>query len=341
YKQSDNFSIDFGYEIISQQINYELKYSVDDIEEIGEDIFNNSYLHSTFLQGRLEKFYKFDLTLGLRNSYYNQTDKLYLEPRFNLTYHWNNYFRLKAAIGKYNQFLTKVFTGEQTTNSKSLWFISDGIDIPVGESNQYILGFQYSKNKFLVDVEYYKKKVDGIVKYVYDFSSYYEFNTSYYETGALFHSGSSDIQGIDVLISKDFGKFYSWISYSLSENNNKFNILNNGKQFPSVNDQRHEFKIAGIKSFKNFDIALTWIYGTGFVYCDPYNANYDISNTFEEVKLPDYHKLDCSLTYRFKLKNINGNIGLSVLNIYNRKNNKIQELLPFVDEYDTYYDLMS
>ena len=341
YKYSDNLSLDFGYELVNQRINYILKYSYDDIEEIGEDISNNSYLHSAFLQGRLENFYKFDLSLGLRSSYYKQTDKLYLEPRFNLTYHWNNYFRLKAAIGKYNQFLTKVFTGEEITNSKSLWFISDNKDIPVGKSNQYIVGFQYSKNKFLIDIEYYKKKVDGIVKYVYDFSSYYEltYDTSFYETGASFHSGSSDIQGVDVLISKDFGKFYSWISYSLSENNNKFDKLNNGKQFPSVNDQRHEFKIAGIKSFKNWTVALTWIYGTGFVYSYPY---YSIDNYYyEDIKLPDYHKLDCSFTYNFKLQNFKGNIGISVLNVYNRQNKKIQELIPYVDESDTYYDLMS
>ena len=335
YKCSDNLSLDFGYELVNQHINYELKYSYDDYEEIGEDISNNSYLHSTFLQGRLENFHKFDLTLGLRNSYYKQTDKLYLEPRFNITYHWNNYFKLKGAIGKYNQFLTKVFTGEQTTNSKSLWFISDDVDIPVGESNQYIAGFQYTKNKFLIDVEYYKKKVDGIVKYIYDFT----YDTSFYGTGALFHSGSSDIQGVDVLISKDFGKFYSWISYSLSENNNKFDKLNNGKQFPSVNDQKHEFKIAGVKSIGNLNIALTWIYGTGFIYSYPY---YSIDNYYyEDIKLPDYHKLDCSFTYNFKLKNFKGNIGISVLNVYNRQNKKIQELLPYVYEYDTYYDLMS
>lgn len=338
YKYSDKLSLDFGYELINQHINYELKYSYDDVEEIGKDISNDSYLHSVFLQWRLENFHKFDLTLGFRNSYYKQTSKLYLEPRFNITYHWNNYFRLKGAIGKYNQFLTKVFTGEQTTNSKSLWFISDGVDIPVGESNQYIAGFQYSKNKFLIDVEYYKREVDGIVKYIYDFSNY---DTLFYETGASFYSGSSDIQGLDVLISKNFGKFYSWISYSLSENNNKYNKLNNGKQFHSVNDQKHEFKIAGIKSFKNWNIALTWIYGTGFVYSYPYYSVDNYTYYSEKIKLPDYHKLDCSFTYNFKLNNFKGNIGLSVLNLYNRQNKKIQELIPYVDEHDTYYDLMS
>ena len=343
YKYSDDLSVDFGYELVNQQINYELLYSYDDIEEIGEDISNNSYLHSTFLQGRLENFHKFDLTLGFRNSYYKQTNQLYFEPRFNLTYHLTSNFKIKAAVGKYNQFLTKVFTGEQMTNSKSLWFISDNEDIPVGESNQYILGFQYSKNKFLVDIEYYKKKVDGIVKYVYDYTNYYELasDTAFYETGASFHSGSSDIQGLDILISKDFGKFYSWISYSLSENNNKFEKLNNGKQFPSVNDQRHEFKIAGIKSFKNLNIALTWIYGSGFVYSDPYYSIDDNYYYSEDVKLPDYHKLDCSFTYNFKLKNFKGNVGLSFLNVYNQQNKKIQELIPDVDEFDTYYDLMS
>ena len=342
YKYSDNLSVDFGYEFINQFINYELEYSYNQFEEFWEDISNDSYLHSAFIQGRLENVHKLDLSLGLRNSYFKLTNKFYFEPRFNLTYHWNNYFRLKAAIGKYNQFLTKVFTGEQITNSKSLWFISDGADIPVGKSNQYIVGFQYSKNKFLIDVEYYKKKVDGITKYIYDFSNYDELvsDTTIYEAGASFYSGYSDIQGVDILISKDFGRFYSWISYSLSNNNNKFDKLNNGKQFPSVNDQRHEFKIAGIKSFNNWNIALTWIYGTSFVYSYPYYSLDDNANYSNDTKLPDYHKLDFSFTYNFELNNFKGNFGISVLNLYNRQNKKTQELLSYVDKFDTYYDLM-
>ncbi|MBI9053512.1 MAG: TonB-dependent receptor [Bacteroidales bacterium] len=343
YKFSKNINLDFGYELVKQQINYTLKYSYDDFEETGENIKNEGEIHSAYLQTRIKNMNRFGLTIGVRGNYYDQTDEFYFEPRINISYRLFDGLSLKAAYGKYHQYLAKVFTGNEFSTSKSLWFTSDDIQIPVGKSKQYIAGIQYRKNNFVVDIEYFNKDIEGLVKYIYDFSGINDFDSEIdiYNQGASFFSGESDINGIDVLISKDFGKFNGWISYTLSRNNIKYENLHKGNDFHSINDQRHEFKVAGIKSIKNFKLALSWIYGSGFLYSDPYYS-VDAKNNFEQdVRQPDYHKLDLSCTYSYNLSVFKGSVGVSVLNLYNRKNKRLKESVPYVDDNNTYYDLIS
>jgi hypothetical protein len=344
YKLTERVAFDYGYEYTKHEIHYLLKYSSDDFVDIGNDVDNNGNLHSAYFQTRLNDIKNFGFSLGLRTNYYKQTDKFYFEPRLNLTYKIADGFGLKAAYGIYRQYLTKVYTGDEYSTSKSLWFISNDLDIPVSKSKHYIAGLRYSKNDFLIDIEYFKKDVSGMVKYVLNFSESVEAgdtNYIFYDTESSFNPGTSKIQGVDILVSKDFSKFHTWISYTLSENHNKYKLINNDNSFYSINDQRHEFKFAGIKTVKNFKIAFSWIYGSGFVYSDPYylTDNPDFIET--NKKLPDYHKLDISFIYDYRFKFFSGDIGVSILNIYNRENKRQQESIPFIDGGNTYYDLTS
>jgi hypothetical protein len=77
--------------------------------------------------------------------------------------------------------------------------------------------------------------------------------------------------------------------------------------------------------FDGFQFALGWKWQTG----KPYTIANDSSDGLEfndginTDELPIYHRLDLSSTYNFKMSKYNklrGKIGLSIRNIYNRKN---------------------
>jgi hypothetical protein len=47
---------------------------------------------------------------------------------------------------------------------------------------------------------------------------------------------------------------------------------------------------------------------------------YAVLGPKDDARLPTYHRLDASATYRFTLKPITGTIGVHVVNVYNHKN---------------------
>jgi outer membrane receptor protein involved in Fe transport len=86
------------------------------------------------------------------------------------------------------------------------------------------------------------------------------------------------------------------------------------------------------------------MYGTGQAYTLPtgqfgfteigqsfmdYRFDYLSRNTY---RLPAYHKLDLSIGYKFKIKEINSSLSLSFFNLYNRKNPFAQYITYEVDK---------
>ena len=64
-----------------------------------------------------------------------------------------------------------------------------------------------------------------------------------------FYNGSGYTRGIEFLAQKKFGKINGWISYTLGEARNQFDIYGDD-DFPAYQDVNHEFKAVGL--YKNF-----------------------------------------------------------------------------------------
>ena len=81
----------------------------------------------------------------------------------------------------------------------------------------------------------------------------------------------------------------------------------------------------------------SWIYGSGRPYAE-FEVNYltDESNVVtdfavvktnrNQLRLPNYHRLDLSVSYDIVWGNSTGQMGLSVFNVYGRKNIKTRRL---------------
>jgi outer membrane receptor protein involved in Fe transport len=89
-----------------------------------------------------------------------------------------------------------------------------------------------------------------------------------------------------------------------------------------------------------FDLTLRWELGSGFPFTqtigyydrltlqDLFRGSslgetgkpYAILGAKNDARLPTYHRLDASATYRFNLKPIRGTIGVHIVNVYNHKN---------------------
>ena len=276
---------------------------------------------------------KLKILPGIRLTNYDLTNKLYWEPRLNVNYSISDKLKLVLGWGQYYQFANQVTREDLSSGSKDFWVLSNGEDLPVSFSEHYIAGLSYESSKYLFSVEGYYKNLTGISEYVQNVQSSPEGIT--YEEN--FYNGIGYTQGLEFLIQKKVGKVKGWVSYTLGEAKNKFDVY--GSEYFSANqDVTHEFKWVGIYSYKRWDFSATWVYATGRPYTAPAGAysltlldgsaqDYFTTTDKNSVRLADYHRLDMSVNYKL-YKNAQsagkkaekGHIGFSIFNVYNHTN---------------------
>ncbi|MBK9106764.1 MAG: TonB-dependent receptor [Saprospiraceae bacterium] len=298
------------------------------------DRHDRSFLGGGYLQSRT-KFFKDKLHLlpGIRLSYYEQSDKVYYEPRASLNYSIDDRFTLKGAIGKYYQFANRVTREDILSGSKEFWLLSDGDAVPVSSAIHYIAGISYETNQWVVSTEAYYKTIHGLTEYSLRFNPSPQ-GVSYQEN---FYSGNGYARGIEFLLQRKLGNLNGWISYTLGEARNHFDVYSTD-YFPANQDVRHEFKIVGLYKLKRWDFSASWVYASGRPYTAPSGAytvtlldgntaDYFTVTSKNSVRLPDYHRMDLSVNYKL-LAGIQGDhkrreigyIGFSIFNVYNRTN---------------------
>ena len=280
---------------------------------------------AAYVQDTWDVTNRFSLTAGGRVSYDRTTARSYLEPRASARLALTDRVTLKAAAGRYHQFVSRVVNENVTEGSRDFWLLADGDLVDVTASDHLVAGASYETDGFLFDVELYRKETTGLSEFSL------RFRRNNIDPLNLFFAGTGLAQGAEFLAQKKFGAFTGWISYTLAEARNTFPDLNGGNSFPALHDQLHELKTVGTLSLGRWDLASTWTYGSGTPYTAPqgeYSVELLDGSSFSYInvsaknglRLPAYHRLDLSARYRFSLGDYGGDVGVSVFNAYDRAN---------------------
>lgn len=325
---NSDHKISFG--LWASNIKSKFLFTINDtLNLIDQDNFAN--LYSIYLMDNWKISDKLKMDIGLRSSYYDNTSEFYLSPRLSLSYTISPNLTVKGAWGHYYQYTNRITSENVLENSRDFWLVSDN-EIKPGFSEHYIFGLEYDTQNYLFSVEGYYKSLDNIVEFTQRTRRDPRFasnETENFQGNFLIGSGFS--KGIEFLAQKKMGKFNGWISYTLGQVNYKFPEYNNGDYFPASHDRRHEFKVIGAYSIGKWNLSATWVFASGQAYTAPESQYYlDLLNgdTYSythvsnknEYRLPDYHRLDLSASYKFKNKNFDGEFGLSIFNLYNNNN---------------------
>ena len=327
YDLDDRNTLAFGLALTY----YDIAYSFSQNDTISVlDRVDQGVLGALYLQDKISLLdKKLDLTPGIRASYFEPTGKTYFEPRLNATYRLTSRVRLNAALGKYYQFANRVVREDLLSGSRDFWILSNDQNVPVSSAWHYILGAAYETPKYLFSAETYYKKLNGISEY----SLRYSLRPGQISYEENFYSGQGFSRGIELLAQKKSGKYTGWVSYTLGQARNQINIYGDD-YFPANQDVSHEFKAVGIRKIGRWDLSATWIYATGRPYTAP-DGGYSITlldGTEEDYittsakngnRLPDYHRFDVGITCNFNPRNDGserGSVGLSIFNLYGRKN---------------------
>ncbi|MFG6685335.1 TonB-dependent receptor domain-containing protein [Mariniflexile sp. HNIBRBA6329] len=320
---NESSSLGFGYQFSSNKVNFKLAF---EDSEAPEDNYNESNeetnnLHAVYSDFKLKKADRWLLNLGIRANYFSVLDKAFVEPRIQFESKLYKNLKFKASVEILHQAVSQVleFNTQEFGLENQIWVLSDGNEAPLLKSFQLTSGFIFNKNGWNIDIEGYYKKIEGLTSLTLGFDN----------IGQLFSEGKSDVIGLDVLINKKIKDYRTWLSYSITENEFTFNNINGGNSFSGNSDITHHLTWSHTYDWKNFNVSLGWNIRTGI----PYTKANGITDTTEGFvidfdktngsRLPDYHRLDISTTYKFNLSENSkwkGKIGLSLLNIYNREN---------------------
>jgi len=327
-KQKNTFK--FGYQYNHYDVSYSITRSSRENPFIEENTTLQSAVHTGYVSFNSNKHKNYGISTGLRLNYFEKEKSTHLEPRLRLWYNHPQGFNFYANAGRYYQFLSQLIEieGDKASIDTPVWVLAGQKEVPVLRSDQLILGMLYRKKSWMIDLQFYAKKINGLSS----LSSSFDDNL-----GIKFHIGDAKIKGMDLLIKKRWNNYSSWISYSLSKSTYQFKTFFD-PDFPASTDQPHVLHWVNLWDFGNFTCSLGWRLSSGKPYADRENFNIQIINmpgtppneTIHPIerqlntkRLPFEHQLDASISYTLKPRKANtwkAVFGFSATNIYHQKN---------------------
>lgn len=311
-------TLNIGYQTSAKKVKYLFKEIKDIIYILDQ---NNSTIntHAVYTDYTLKNSKIVDIYGGLRINYYSELNKIRFEPRVILSKNISENLKLQLTGEIKNQIISQI---DETILSdlsleRKLWRLADGDNFPIINNYQISSGATYSKNNWTADFDVYYKNTNGITALSLGFLN---------PNDNTFHKGNQKVVGVDFYIKKKLSNLLqAWISYSFLDVKNKYDTLNNSSYFTANTEIKHALSTSLNYNLNDFQLSLGWKWRSGKPLTDldvdnNGNAYYDGINT---ERLPYYHRLDLSSTYKFsfsKNSNTKGKIGLSIRNIYNNKN---------------------
>lgn len=267
-----------------------------------------------------------------------------IEPRISAKASISAHSSIKAGITLGRQYIHLV-TNSTSTLPTDLWVPSTEIVRPQW-GLQYALGYfhNFFDNAIEASVEVFYKDLFNQLDYSENYTQ-----TPDTDVEDQFISGRGRAYGLELFLRKQKGRFTGWIAYTLSRSERDFNQILGGP-YPTGFDRTHDLSVVLSYDFTDwFTVSSTFVLGSGAPYT-PIKSVYlvNFTPTLEyglrnSARLPLYHRLDLSLSFRITKKNkpFESDLVLSVYNVYNRANVFFTYTVPETDALSGQVELKS
>ncbi len=273
-------------------------------------------------------FYTFDREGDpIDERYYNSgiiKHHLNVEPRLSLSALLDARQSIKAS---YNRIVQNLHQLTNTTSSLPTdQYVLSSINIKPQYADQVAVGYfrNFADNTYETSVETFYKYMGNQI----DFRNGADLQANRYLEGELLF-GQGRAYGMELFLRKIKGRFNGWISYTLAKSERQFEQINDGTWFNARQDRTHDISLVGLYELgKKWSLGATFVYYTGNAITFP-SGKYQVDGKtmfyYTErngYRMPDYHRLDLSLTYepRKEEKHWHSSWSFGLYNVYNRKN---------------------
>lgn len=331
-----NIGYQFNYFDIENLINTENFLEEDEAEEID----SKSPVQAFFTDFNIQPTDRLELVLSGRLTHLESLEENYFSPQIKANYDLGRNLLFKSSYGIYHQYLSTIKESQITLSNaiEQHWLLADDEElVPMVINKQASVGIIYNSPDWLFDFDFYQKHINGLLARNLGFGFTREDG---------FNQGEENLLGIDLTIRKRWRYLKTWFSYNFQDSEVQFrNLFPNS--FPSNLNIRHQFNLSTSYTKGNWEFSFGYTFKTGAPYTSVDNIRLNNRNqnpppppnpddddddddnrdrfqlVFSQpnsLRLPDYHRFDASIWHRFKGQHWNGEIGLSFINIFNRKN---------------------
>ena len=190
WRLTSRHRLDFGAWLSSTDVDY--RYIRDDSLTV-LDQSQSSLRVAGYVQDAWDVADRLSLTVGARASFDRGTSESYLEPRASARLDVTDRFTLKAAAGRYHQFVNRVVNENVTEGSRDFWLLADGELVDVTASDHLVAGASYETGGYLFDIELYRKETTGLSEFSL------RFRRNNIDPLNLFFAGSGVARGAEFL----------------------------------------------------------------------------------------------------------------------------------------------
>jgi len=337
YNTGKNHLIELG---LAKTI-YTTDYSLD----LGDSIiFINEKIKGSLIEGYVQDRWivspNMELLLGLRSEKFSKGNTIFIDPRLSASYHISDRLSLKVSGSRAHQFLNRFSNDVITNGSKFVWLIPNKHMEPMS-SIQKNFGIEYDSPDIFFGFDFYNKNVSNVSdfsQFVFPIDVYSEVSNN------LTFQGEGKSNGFELFFHKKKGKLKGWASYNYGTIQCKFPELNGGEVFLADHDRTHELKSALISSIGKWTLTITGLISSGRVFTpnnnlmirENENANYTLQaepGTKNSKRLPIVQRIDLSLNRSIYFMEKNIDIGISIFNVFNRKNISHRSYNLFIDPF--------
>ena len=267
---------------------------------------------------------------GFRNSERGETidSWLNLEPRAALQLQLSPTSSFKASYQRTAQYI-HLLSNTTASIPLDIWTPSTN-NIDPQLADQFAIGYfrNFKDNMYEGSFETYYKDF----KQLADFVDGADLVLNELVEGQIVE-GDGRAYGAEFQLKKVKGRFNGWVSYTLARTERLTPGVNNNEWYPSRFDQTHNFNLTGFYDLnERITFSATFVYNTGtpvtLASAGYYQLGYYIPHVEDgkrnNFRIPDYHRLDVSMTLNPKKEKANkrwkGQWIFGVYNLYNRRN---------------------
>lgn len=340
YEINAKTRLDFGY----WNSDYEITVQAQNQNNIVQDSISKARLQAIY--GELNReMGKWNVSAGLRTSYYTGTSSVLFEPRLAVTYPLSETLELKGAYGIFHQIIRRLNERSLYLSIPETWTLSGEKTVPILRSDHYVLGFLYSKNKWQLDVEGYHKYESGTVDFLLP-----EFGFATGDLNQFNIGGNRKIFGLDVLLKRSFRNQNILLNYTFLDSKSKYAGVNNDTYFTSSGISAHEFNVVYNFEFKRWDFSVALVLASGEPYT-PVLGTFVVTlpngdeqqfvslGALNSERLDWYNRMDIAANYTIPLKKGVFQVGASIYNVYNKLGIKYIDYYQIPDDESDFYRL--
>lgn len=249
------------------------------------------------------------------------------EPRISFRFKINDQSSVKGSYNRMVQYIQQAQSA-QSVAPYDVWYTASN-NIPPQLADQVVLGYfrNFLEDRIETSVEVYYKDLQNVS----DIVDNGDILGNELLEGQL-RIGRGWAYGAEFLVQKQSGRLNGFLGYTWAVAKRQIDEINEGKVYFAPNDRRHDLSMSGSYEIsKTLNVGMSFIYATGTAITLPVGKMFyqgafaPIYSDRNSGRLPDYHRLDLSVTFTPNIRDrdrrrFESSWNFSLFNVYGRVN---------------------